>query len=174
MLFGSGRQTDKQSHKQMTFNRGSESSLSFRTPPEELAESLSSYDVVSFALTGTLVLYPFSEMTDLFLLMQEMLHYPDFARIRQEMEQKLGEGQSDRCMMEHQEGSKSKCCEYEHHAGIGLSELYGLLERETGLEKEPAMALELYLLRELAFVNPYIRQVVKELRRMGEADRCHS
>lgn len=168
MLFGSGRQTDKQSHKQMTFNRGSESSLSFRIPPEELAESLSSYDVVSFALTGTLVLYPFSEMTDLFLLMQEMLHYPDFARIRQEMEQKLGEGQSDRCMMEHQEGSKSKCCEYEHHAGIGLSELYGLLERETGLEKEPAMALELYLLRELAFVNPYIRQVVKELRRMGK------
>lgn len=66
--------------KKSLYTEGSESSLSQRETPSELAEKLAEYDVISFDVFDTLILRPFSEPADLFFLMGAKLAYPDLSR----------------------------------------------------------------------------------------------
>lgn len=134
------------------YTKGSESSLSVKKTPQETARELADHDVISFDVFDTLVLRPFSSPTDLFFLLGEELEYMDFKRIRMEMEWKARE----------QKYKKEKTYE------ITLDEIYTLLERETGIGKEKAMQRETELEQEYCFANPYMMQVVKELKRMGK------
>ncbi|MFV0364656.1 MAG: HAD-IA family hydrolase [Suipraeoptans sp.] len=126
---------------------GSESSISKRESPKELAGILADHDVISLDVFDTLVFRPFSEPIDLFYILGEKLNYMDFKRIRVEMEWKA------------RELKKKERNSYE----VSLSEIYDLLSKETGIDKEVAMNLELELEYDLCFANPYMYRVVEEL-----------
>ncbi|MCC8028899.1 MAG: hypothetical protein LIO75_03730 [Lachnospiraceae bacterium] len=138
--------------KKSLYTEGSESSLSQRETPSELAEKLAEYDVISFDVFDTLILRPFSEPADLFFLMGAKLAYPDFKQIRQEMERR----------------AREKKYKKERHYEVSLSEIYDILERETGLDRTAAMELEVTLEREYCFANPYMMEVVNSLRQTGK------
>ncbi|MCC8152594.1 MAG: hypothetical protein LIO96_14445 [Lachnospiraceae bacterium] len=134
--------------KKTLYSEGSESSLSYREPPELFAERLAEHDVVSFDVFDTLILRPFSEPADLFFFSGEELRYPDWKRIRQEMEQE----------------AREKKYKAEGHREVTISEIYDLLERETGVEKSSAMAMEAELEKRFCFANPYMKLVTDRLR----------
>lgn len=136
----------------MLYSRNSESSISCKTAPEKLAEELSEYDVVSFDVFDTLILRPFSEPTDLFFLLADKLKYPDFQRIRQEMEWRARE----------RKYKKSR------HYEVNLNEIYTLIEEETGLRKNSSMDMELEVEYENCFANPFMLELLKNLRKVSK------
>jgi len=136
--------------KKKLFIKDSESSLSKRETPEKLALELAKYDVISFDVFDTLVLRPFSSPTDLFFLLGERLGYFDFKRIRMEIEWK----------------TREKKYKKEKHYEINLDEIYTLLSAETGIDKEQAMKMEEELEYSYCYANPYMYQVVEELKKL--------
>lgn len=136
----------------------SESSLSFREAPEKLAERLATYDVISFDVFDTLVLRPFACSTDLFFAVGEKLKYLDFERIRREMEGKA------RYKAYCENGS------YE----VTLSDIYDVMEEQTGIPKEAGMKAEIETELEMCFANPYMLQVFRHLKDSGKKIICTS
>ncbi len=130
--------------EKLLYSENSESSISYKCSPEELVKQLSEYDVISFDVFDTLILRPFSAPVDLFYLLAHKLDYPDFQRIRMEMEA--------RARQIHFKKSKN----YE----VTLDEIYDLIEQETGIKKQTAMELEVSLEVQLCFANPYMKQVI--------------
>ncbi len=131
---------------------GSESDVLAPDSAEEFAKTLSAYDTISFDVFDTLVFRPFSSPADLFFPIGDRLEYPDFKRIRQEMEQKA-------------RGKKYKS---EKHREICLEEIYDLLEQEAGIDPESGMQLEMDIEQEMCYANPYLKEVVEHLQRMGK------
>lgn len=131
---------------------GSESRLSKRETPEELAGKLLAYDVVSFDVFDTLLFRPFSEPADLFYFVADELNYLDFRRIRCEMEYKSREA------LYKKSGSRE----------VNLREIYDMIETETGIGADEGMSAELAAEYRFCFANPYMRRVVEELRRHGK------
>ena len=136
--------------KKLLYTKGSESSLSKRINPKDFARELADYDVISFDVFDTLIFRPFSSPTDLFFLLGNELQYMDFKRIRTETEWKA------------REKKYKNTGNYE----VNLDEIYTLLAEETGIEKESAMRREIELEYKVCFANPYMYQVVNELRKM--------
>lgn len=134
------------------YTKDSESSISSKKRPEQLAEELATYDVVSFDVFDTLILRPFSSPTDLFYVLGHEINYMDFQRIRMEMEWKA------------RETKYKKFKSYE----VNLEEIYTILSAETGLPKEATMTKELELEYEFCFANPYMQKVVEILREKGK------
>lgn len=134
------------------YTKGSESSISGKRRPEELAGQLEEYDVISFDVFDTLVLRPFSEPADLFFFLGNKLNYPDFKRIRMEME----------WMAREKKYKKSKSYE------VDLEEIYTLLSHETGVDGQSTAAMEIELENQFCFANPYMERVVKLLRVKGK------
>ncbi len=123
----------------------SESALSLRESPQELAKRLEKYDVISFDLFDTLLFRPFSQPTDLFYLVGEKLGYLDFTRLRIEMEYK----------------AREKCNRIYGHREVTLSDIYDVMEEQVGIPKEKGMQAELETEQELCFGNPYFLEVIK-------------
>lgn len=134
------------------YSKGSESSISCKTTPETYADELAQFDVISFDVFDTLVLRPFSSPADLFFLLGDKLNYPDFQRIRQEMEWK----------------AREKKYKKDKHYEVTLEEIYSLLSEETGIEKEKAMQLEIETEYTFCFANPFMYRVIEELRKRGK------
>lgn len=134
------------------YSKGSESSISCRYTPKEYAEKLAKADVISFDVFDTLVFRPFSSPADLFFWIGDKLDYMDFKRIREEMEWKV----------------RQKKYKSEKHYEISLDEIYEVLSDETGLDKNSTMQMELDLEYELCFANPFMKEVVEELRKLGK------
>ncbi|MGI5894065.1 MAG: hypothetical protein ACOX6P_05655 [Candidatus Merdivicinus sp.] len=130
----------------------SESSLSGREPPELFAEKLAAADVISFDVFDTLILRPFSHPSDLFYLVGMKLHYPDFRQIRMEAEQHAREKQY----------RQSGTCE------VTLEQIWAEMERETGIPMEIGVQVEWDCEWRCCTANPYLFQIVKELRRRGK------
>lgn len=138
--------------EKLLYSGGSESSISSKRKPEELAEALAKYDVISFDVFDTLVLRPFSSPTDLFFVLGNELNYMDFQRIRVEMEWK----------------AREKKYKKEKHYEVTLEEIYTLLSEETGIEKQEAMRKEVELEYTFCFANPYMKRVVDLLKEKGK------
>lgn len=137
--------------KKRLYDKGSESSISKREDPAVLADKLAQYDVISFDVFDTLLFRPFSKPADLFFVLGERLEYPDFERIRREMEWKARE----------QKYKKSR------HYEVDLEEIYDLLSEETGIPKE-TMNTEVELENRFCFANPYMFRVVEELKKRNK------
>lgn len=131
----------KQKPKQFTGN--SESTLSYKQPPSQLAESLCKFDVISFDIFDTLIFRPFKAPTDLFYIVGEKLKYPDFRRLRILAEQTARE-----------EKRKQKGI-----TEITIEDIYNTLAEMTGLDKDTAIKVELETELELCYANPYMKQV---------------
>lgn len=121
------------------------------TSPEEMADKLMAYDIVSFDIFDTLVFRPFSEPTDLFYIVGQKLGYMDFKRIRMEAEYRARIRKYDRC------GSFE----------ADLSEIWEMLEQMTGLDKTGGMQTEIETELSLCYANPYMRRVYEKLRECG-------
>lgn len=134
------------------YAKSSESSISSKRRPEELAGQLGEYDVISFDVFDTLILRPFSSPTDLFYILGNELNYMDFQRIRMEMEWKA------------REKKYKKTKSYE----INLDDIYTLLSDETGIDGALAKEREAELENEFCFANPYMEKVVELLRSEGK------
>ncbi len=138
--------------EKLLYAEGSESSISKRKSPAEFAAELSKYDVISFDVFDTLVLRPFSSPADLFFLLGDELGYMDFKRIRMEMEWK----------------AREKKYKKEKHREVNLDEIYKILSEEIGIDAEYAKKREAELEYEFCFANPYMKEVVEELRSLGK------
>lgn len=136
--------------EKLLYSKGSESSIRAAKSAEEFAGSLSGYDTISFDVFDTLVLRPFSEPADLFFVLGKRFSYPDFKRIRQEMEWK----------------AREKKYKQEKHYEVTLEEIYDILSAETGLDQGSAMQAEVESEYTFCFANPYMKQVVQFLRDM--------
>lgn len=136
----------------------SESALSLREAPEEFAERLSQYDVISFDVFDTLVFRPFSNPTDLFFIVGEKLKYLDFERIRKEMEWR----------------ARQKAKEQKDSYEVTLKEIYRELEEQAGILLMKGMQAEVEAELELCFGNPYMLEVFKHLKRSGKKIICTS
>lgn len=132
------------------YSGGSESSLSKRISPQDFAKELSQYDVVSFDVFDTLIFRPFSSPADLFYALGDELAYMDFKRIRMEMEWK----------------AREKKYKKEHHYEVDLKEIYETLSEETGIDAGTALEKEVELEYRFCFANPYMKQVVEQLRHL--------
>ncbi len=132
--------------------KGSESSLSHREPPAELARRLREAELISFDVFDTLILRPFDLPQDLFYLVGERLGYLDFRRLRMEMEERA------RQLSWKERGTRE----------VSLEEIYRLAERETGIPAREAMEIELELELACCRPNPYFQEVVKLLRGYGK------
>ena len=125
-----------------------ESRLYILEKPEELAERLSQYDVISFDVFDTLVLRPFSLPSDLFFALSQHFGYLDLERIRREMEEKA------RIEKQNKEGNRE----------VTLEEIWDIMERETGIPKEEGMKAECEYEKRYCFANPYMLEVVRWLK----------
>lgn len=138
-------------HKALPKGR-SESSLSVREAPEKLAERLAGFDVISFDLFDTCILRIFEQPADVFFLTGEQLDYPDFRRIREEMEEKARRNKQKK----------------EGHGEVTLQEIYTCMEQETGIPIEEGMQAEIEAEKKSCFGNPYFLAVIKELRKKNK------
>lgn len=136
----------------------SESSLSKREPPRELAEKLAAYDVISFDVFDTLIFRPFSCPTDLFYVVGEKLEYLDFERIRRDMEWR----------------ARQKAKEQRDSYEVTLAEIYDELEEQAGIPKEKGMRTEIDAELSLCFGNPYMLEVFRYLNAYGKKIICTS
>lgn len=133
--------------KKNLYSGGSESSLSCIKSPGMMAEELKQYDIISFDVFDTLILRPFSEPSDIFFLVGDRLDYPDFQRIRKEMERRTRE----------EKYKKEKSYE------VTLDEIYEVLSKETGIKKKETAELEFEMELAFCFANPFMKEVVEEL-----------
>lgn len=131
---------------------GSESSLSVKESPEQFAEKLYGYDVISFDVFDTLIFRPFEKPTDLFFMVGASLHYLDFMRLRIEMEQR----------------AREKKFREKQTREISFEEIWNLMEKETGIPKENGMQNEWELEKKYCFANPYMLEVLQKLRKRGK------
>lgn len=131
---------------------GGESARWERKSPEEFAQELSRYDVISFDVFDTLLLRRVSHPADVFYLVGETLRYPDFRQIRIRVEERA------RARKQKEQGVSE----------VTLEEIWALMERETGIPREAGMRAEWEWETRCCFANPYLLQVVRELRRRGK------
>lgn len=131
---------------------GPESTLSLRESPQELADRLEPFDVVSFDVFDTLLLRPVCRPEDLFYLVGERLGYPDFKNLR----------------MRAEEAARKECERLEGHRETDLFRIYGWLEREAGICAEEGMRAEERAEEELCFANPYLLETFRILKERGK------
>lgn len=130
----------------------SESELDHKIHPEELAEKLMVYDIISFDVFDTLVFRPFSKPSDLFFMVGEKLGYPDFERIRTEIERKT------RVKKKAEEGITE----------VTFDDIWDVMEFETGIPKHLGKRCEWECELQYCFANPYMKKVLERLSEMGK------
>lgn len=130
----------------------SESYLSKRETPEQLCQTLSQYDVISFDIFDTLIFRPFALPEDLFYILEEKQNYLDFKRLRMYAEWKA------------RERKKKNFGTYE----VTLYDIYDYLEEYIGIEAKSGAELEFETELELCYANPYMKQVVTQLIQQGK------
>lgn len=138
--------------------RRSESSLTKREAPSELARRLLQYDVISFDIFDTLIYRPVSSPTDLFFWVGEKLQYMDFERLRREMEWIAREEKYER----------------EKTYEVTLEDIYSVIEERVGIPKELGMQAEISTELEMSFGNPYMLEVFRYLQGQGKIIICTS
>lgn len=134
------------------YSKGAESALYNNIPPEELAERLEKYDVVSFDIFDTLILRPFVRPTDLFYIVGEKLGYLDFVNLRTETERQ--------CRLESKKNGGS--------AEIDIKDIYRRAERYLGIPAAEGIRAEAETELDLCFANPYMKQVYDLLQKAGK------
>lgn len=115
---------------------------------KKFAESLLKYDVISFDMFDTLVFRRVQDPKDLFWLIGNELHIPNYKIIRTEIEKEVRE--------------KEKTSE------ITIDEIYEVISERFTLEKERGIALELGYEKKVCFANPYLYEVYKILKENGK------
>lgn len=125
----------------------------FAKTPQWYIDQLSSYDYISFDIFDTLIFRPFSEPTDVFYLLGEKLGFMDFKRLRIEAEHKARMISFDK----------------KGHYEVTLDDIWSVLSKETGIDKEAGMQAEIDLEVKLCYANPFMKQIFDKLVDMGKS-----
>ena len=120
-----------------------------RMPPEELADELCKFDVVSFDVFDTLIFRPFSLPTDLFYLIEAKTECFNFCELRQQAEQKAR--------------AKTAKPNFE----VDIYDIYDELSKMCWLKKEDA-EIEIAFEKEVCYANPYMKRVYDILKDRGQ------
>lgn len=131
---------------------GSESEAFSRAPAIQMAMSLLAYDIISFDIFDTLLLRPFAQPTDIFLIIGKRLNKSEFYRIRIDAEK------TARDLAEEKTGNRE----------ITIDDIYAIIERQTGIPKEIGIKTELDVETQYCFPNPYMKRVFRLLKRQGK------
>lgn len=119
---------------------------------ESYVNYLSGYDVISFDLFDTLIFRPFSAPQDLFFLMGEKLDFLDFKRIRMEIEAL----------------ARQKKFQKDGNYEVTLSDIWRLMEQETGIRAGDGESLECQMEETLCYANPFMQRIFRELRKRNK------
>jgi len=136
----------------LPYSQGPESQLLNRIDPIYFVKGLLKYNVISFDIFDTLILRPFAKPSDLFMFVGKKLQCLEFVKIRVEAEKKARE------IAFLQKGS------YE----VNIFDIYSLIERRTGINKEYGARIEFETELEFCFANPYMERVFKLLKNQGK------
>lgn len=124
----------------------------FTKSPQWYIDKLKNYDYISFDIFDTLIFRPFSKPTDVFYLLGEKLSFMDFKRLRIEAEWK----------------ARKLCFEKNEHYEITLDDIWDVLSKETGIDKEAGMQAEIDLEVNMCYANPFMKQVFDALIEMDK------
>ena len=136
-------ESKRKNRKQLPYLIGSESSISGRKSPLVFVRDLLNYDVVSFDIFDTLILRPFNDPKDLFVLVGKKLGRKEFMRIRVNAEKEARE----RVFL--LKGNKE----------VTIEEIYEVIEEQTGLPKDVGIEAELETELQYCFANPYMLRI---------------
>ncbi|SCY96689.1 haloacid dehalogenase superfamily, subfamily IA, variant 1 with third motif having Dx(3-4)D or Dx(3-4)E [Paenibacillus polysaccharolyticus] len=131
---------------------GAESESHYRPLAHHFAYELLMYDVISFDIFDTLLLRPFDDPKKLFMLLGEKHDYVDFMTIRVKAEQEARENAN------HKKGNRE----------VNIYDIYEIIERNTGIDKEYGIQVELDVELELCYANPYMKRVFEILKSQGK------
>ncbi|MDE7361548.1 MAG: HAD-IA family hydrolase [Oscillospiraceae bacterium] len=131
-----------QSHSK-PYCKGAESALSYREPPDRLAEQLSHFGVVSFDIFDTLIYRPFARPVDLFHVVGAETGLLNFAELRRFCEHSAREKRF------------AECGSYE----VTFDDIYQYMEEYAGSSFAAAREKELSAELSLCFANPYMKRV---------------
>ncbi|MGL6197860.1 MAG: HAD-IA family hydrolase [Lachnospiraceae bacterium] len=115
-----------------------------RMSKEKLIEILNKYDTISFDVFDTLVFRYIDDPKDLFWLVGNDLHIPNFKKVRSDIEKKLRQF--------------SPCHE------VTLNDIYEVISERFGIVKEEGIKLELDYEQRLCFANTYMLGIYNELK----------
>lgn len=136
----------------LPYLEGSESEAFKRRDAIWLAKDLMPYDLISFDIFDTLILRPFAQPIDLFIVVGKKLGIMNFQTIRQQAE---------------------RDARAEKRALLGTNEvtiydIYQKVNQKTGIEVETGVNAEFETELDFCFANPYMLRVFKLLREQGK------
>lgn len=131
---------------------GAESELFKRKSPHYACRALAAYDIISYDIFDTLVFRPFSKPADLFIILGERLKIQNFKDIRVKAEQE----------------AREKHNVLYGNTEIQISEIYDIIEKLTGIDKEYGIKKEIELELEFVRPNPYCKRVFDLLKEQGK------
>lgn len=115
--------------------------------PEQAAESLAVYDIISFDVFDTLLFRPFAAPEDLFYEEGRRLGYMDFKRIRQRAEKE----------------ARRRKIRSGRGAEVTLWEIWKVMEEISGIPAAEGMQIETECELEFCTGNPYMLELVGQL-----------
>ncbi|MBO7218714.1 MAG: hypothetical protein J6V40_01915, partial [Clostridia bacterium] len=120
--------------------------------PQELVEKLAQFDVISFDIFDTLILRPFQNPSDLFMLVGHRLNQQDFRNIRIKAETKI----------------RNKNINLGLGSEVTIYDIYNEVNRCTGVDVEIGLQTEFQTEKDFCFANPYMKQVYDGLIALGK------
>lgn len=131
---------------------GAESEAFRRPEPIFFAKDLLKYDVISFDIFDTLILRSFAKPADLFAIVGHELNYINFYTIRIEAERK----------------ARKIAMERKGNREVNIYDIYDIIEKETGIDKNLGVETELKVEMQFCFANPYMMRVFKLLKEQNK------
>lgn len=138
--------------RKLPYLDGAESEVSKRREAIRFAKDLLQYDVVSFDIFDTLILRPFADPKDLFMIVGKRLNKTEFYRIRTDAEKR----------------AREKATIEKGNREVTIDDIYTIIEERTGIPKEKGVQAELEVEMQYCFANPYMKRVFKILRVQGK------
>lgn len=113
-----------------------------------LSKELLEYDVISFDMFDTLIFRCFNDPKDVFWLVGNELHIPNYKVIRAAIEQELREEKAN--------------------GEVTIDEIYDVISKRYDIEKEYGISLELEYEKKSCFANPYMHELYTCLKKHGK------
>ena len=143
---------NRRDKRKLPYLDGAESEVSKRREVIHFAKDLLQYDVVSFDIFDTLILRPFADPKDLFMIIGDNLGFPNFFKVRIEAE-KL---------------ARERAAIYKGNREVTIGDIYDVVQERIGIDKEIGVETELEAEKRYCFANPYMKQVFNLLQEMDK------
>lgn len=110
-----------------------------------IMRKLMHYDVISFDIFDTLILRPFTNPEDLFLLLSSEYNFVNFSQLRKRAEKRARDFQEKNSI----DGNRE----------VTIFEIYKELSKETGIDIDKGAEREFLLEKKYCYANPYMKAI---------------